>query len=179
MNERSCLVGLATGLEPEMVEGSASRALFEYHRTMIQWVFSNQPDVPLHQDSVAGFLVGFVAARTYLVQPGSLAQECMAPVLGGVLLVGRYLPLGPAWTTAGREFLAGLAAVLDGWDAGAGVAVPLVREAFAAAGDVPVTAASLCGFCLGVLYAEPYLLESGADPRPVLAAACRLAGVPA
>src|SRR5437773_5976752 len=165
MDDRECFVRLAIRLEQDLTEGSASRALFEFHRTVIQSLFSNEPDLPLHQDSVAGFLYGFRAAGSYLLPAGSLEQEAMVPVLGGLLLVGRYLPLGPAWTRAGRVFLARIAAALDCWDGDAVVAVPIVRGEFAAAGDVPMTTASLGGCCLGALYGARDLEEAGGDPQ--------------
>jgi hypothetical protein len=175
MTDRACFTCLACGLEVDLTEGSESRALFEYHRTAIQSLFATQPDLPLHQDSVAGFLHGFLMAGTYLVPEGSVEQGSMFPVLGGVLLLGRYLPVGPARTNVGRRFMARIAALLGDWDGEVGPACAVVRHAFAVAGDVPMTPASLGGFCLGVIYATPYLVPSGADPVPLIAAACRLA----
>ncbi len=176
MTERACFVGLASGLQVDLTEGSESRALFEYHRTAILSLFAGQPDLPLHQDSVAGFLHGFMMAGAYLVPDGSVEQGSMFPVLGGVLLLGRYLPVGPARTSFGRKFMARLAVLLDDWEGDTEQACAVVRDAFVVAGDVPMTTASLGGFCLGVLYAMPYLVATQADPVPLIAAACRLAG---
>ncbi len=153
MTERACFVGLASGLQVDLTEGSES-----------------------HQDSVAGFLHGFMMAGAYLVPDGSVEQGSMFPVLGGVLLVGRYLPVGPARTSFGRKFMARLAVLLDDWEGDTEQACAVVRDAFVVAGDVPMTTASLGGFCLGVLYAMPYLVATQADPVPLIAAACRLAG---
>jgi hypothetical protein len=162
----------------DLTEGSDSRAFFEYHRTAIRSLFATQPDLPLHQDSVAGFLYGFVTAGVCLVPDGSVEQRSMFPVLGGVFLLGRYLPVGPPTTNVGRRFMDRIGAALGDWDGDVGPACAVVRQAFAVAADVPMTTASLGGFCLGVIYAMPYLIRSGADPVPLIAAACRLAADP-
>jgi hypothetical protein len=60
-----------------------------------------------------------------------------------------------------------------------GVGRYLVSWAFTTAPDAPMTCASLGGFCLGVLYAAPYLTGSDAGPAALLAAACELARDPA
>lgn len=176
MSVRSCFVGLASALQTDLAEGSESRELFDYHRCRIESVFTSQPDLPLHQDTVAGFLHGFLFTGTSFVPAHSLEQESMFPVLGGVLLLGRELPIdaSPAALTAGRGFFERVAAQLTGGPR-AGAAYGLVREAFVLAGDVPMTCASLGGFCLGVLYADPYLPERGADPAVLIAATYELA----
>jgi hypothetical protein len=174
MKVRSCFVGLAAGLRADLVEGSEYRELFDYHRGRIEAVFASQPDLPLHQDTVAGFLHGFMFTGAWFVPEGSLQQESMFPVLGGALLAGQDLPIDTGPVTAGRRFIEQAAATLLSL-ALDDAALGLVREAFAAAGDVPMTCASLGGFCLGVLYAAPYLPEHGADPAPLIAAACQLA----
>jgi hypothetical protein len=176
MKVRSCFAGLADGLRADLVEGSEYRELFDYHRGRIAALFASQPDLPLHQDTVAGFLHGFLVTGVHFVPAGSLEQESMFPVLGGALLLGRDLPIDAdlAAATAGRGFVERAAATLADPDLG-GAALGLVREAFVMAADVPMTCASLGGFCLGVLYAAPYLPERGPDPAPLIAAACQLA----
>ena len=174
MKVRSCFAGLAAGLQADLVEGSEYRDLFDYHRGRIEAVFASQPTLPLHQDTVAGFLHGFLYTGAAFVPMGSLEQESMFPVLGGVLLAGQDLPIDTGPVSAGLGFIEQAAATLVGLDL-VEAAVGLVREAFAAAGDVPMTCASLGGFCLGVLYAAPYLPEHGIDPAPLIVAACHLA----
>jgi hypothetical protein len=174
MTVRSCFAGLAAGLRADLVEGSEYRGLFDYHRGRIEAVFASQPELPLHQDTVAGFLHGFLFTGVAFVPDGSVAQESMFPVLGGVLLAGQDLPIDTGSASAGCGFIEQAAATLVGLEL-AEAAVGLVRQAFAAAGDVPMTCASLGGFCLGVLYAAPYLPEHGPDPAPLIVAACHLA----
>lgn len=178
MSMRSCFVGLASGLEADLVEGTELRDLFDYHRARIETLFASQPDLPLHQDTVAGFLHGFLVTGAYFVPDRSVQQESMLPVLGGVFLLGRDLPIdtSPESATAGRGFIERTAAVLPNPDPDpAGVVCGLVRQAFVLATDVPMTCASLGGFCLGVLYSAPYLPDFGADPTILIAAACHLA----
>ncbi|MGH4020632.1 MAG: hypothetical protein ACRDT0_15650 [Pseudonocardiaceae bacterium] len=178
MRVRSCFAGMAEGLREHLVEGSESRDLFEYHRGRIAGMFASQPDLPLHQDTVAGFVLGFMVTGTYFVPDGSVEQESMFPVLGGALLLGQDLPLdADPDSTAGHGF------VERATRAGRELDVPeppdeicdLVRRAFALAPDVPMCYASLGGFCLGVLYTNPYLSGSDAGPAMLLAAACQLA----
>jgi hypothetical protein len=176
MGLRSCFEGLAVGLQTHLVEGSESRQLFEYHRGRIAVLFASQPDLPLHQDTMAGFVQGFLVTCAYFVADGSIEQESMFPVLGGALLLGQDLPIkaDPVDVTAGLGFFERVAKVLD--DTGpADVIYELVERAFTLAPDVPMTCASLGGLCLGVLYSIPYLTESDAGPAAMLAAACELA----
>jgi hypothetical protein len=99
-------------------------------------------------------------------------------VLGGALLAGQDLPIDAdptAAATAGRGFVERAAATLTDTDLGS-AALGLVREAFVMArGCADDLRMALGGFCLGVLYAAPYLPERGADPAPLIAAACQLA----
>jgi hypothetical protein len=176
MEVRSCFAGLAKGLESHLVKGSESRWLFDYHRGRIAELFASQPDLPLHQDTVAGFLHGFVVTGAYFVADDTVEQESMGPVLGGALLLGQDLPIDadPADITAGRSFFERAAQAVGEPDE-TGIVRDLVWSAFTMASDVPMTCASLGGFCLGVLYATPYLTGSDAGPAALLAAACELA----
>lgn len=176
MGLRSCFEGLAVGLRTHLVEGSESRQLFEYHRGRIAAIFASQPDLPLHQDTVAGFVQGFLVTCAYFVADGSVEQESMFPVLGGALLLGQALPIeaDPIDVTAGLGFFERAAQALDDTDP-ADVIYELVERAFALAPDVPMTCASLGGFCLGVLYSTPYLTGSGAGPAAMLTAAWEFA----
>jgi hypothetical protein len=176
MRLRSCFEGLARGLQAHLVEGSESRQLFDYHRGRIAAIFASQPDLPLHQDTVAGFVQGFLATCAYFVADDSVEQESMFPALGGALLLGQDLPIDadPIDVTVGLGFFERAAQVLDDIDP-ADVIYELVERAFALAPDVPMTCASLGGFCLGVLYATPYLTGSDAGPAAMITAAWELA----
>ncbi len=177
MELRSCFAGLASGLQTDLVEGSESRWLFDYHRDRLEKLFASQPDLPLHQDTVAGFVHGFMVTGAYFVADDSIEQESMRPVLGGALLLGQDLPIDddPADVTAGLGFFERAAGLLGSPDE-TGVSRDLVSGAFTTAPDVPMTCASLGGFCLGVLFTIPYLTtESDAGPVALLTAACELA----
>ncbi|MGB6161730.1 MAG: hypothetical protein WCF33_09980 [Pseudonocardiaceae bacterium] len=173
---RSCFRGLAKGFQVHLAEGSESRQLFEYHRGRIAAVFASQPDLPLHQDTVAGFVQGFLVTCAYFVADDSVEQESLFPVLGGALLLGQDLPIkaDPVDVTAGLGFFERAAKALGDTDP-ADVIYELVEQAFTLAPDVPMTCASLGGFCLGVLYATPYLTGSDAGPVAMLTAASELA----
>jgi hypothetical protein len=176
MRLRSCFEGLAIGLQAHLVEGSESRQLFEYHRVQIAAIFASQPDLPLHQDTVAGFVQGFLVTASYFVADDSVEQESMFPVLGGALLLGQELPIDadPVDVTAGLGFFERAAQALGDTDP-ADAIYELVERAFTLAPDLPMTCASLGGFCLGVLYAAPYLTGSDAGPAAMLTAAWELA----
>lgn len=175
MTVRSCFVGLASGLQAHLAEGSESRELFDYHRSRIAALFASQPDLPLHQDTVAGFVHGFLTVGAYFVPDDSVEQQSMFPVLGGALLLGQSLRIeaDPTDVTTGLGFFDRAAPALGGPDP-TGTVRDLVSRAFAMAPDVPMTCASLGGFCLGVLYTAPYLhVDTG--PAVLLTAACELA----
>lgn len=181
MTVRSCFAGLAIGLREHLAEGSASRELFDYHRERMEALFASQPDLPLHQDTVAGFLQGFMMTAAYFVADGSVEQESMFPVFGGALLFGQDLPIdtSPAGIAAGPGFIERAALALDG-ARGIGhpsVVYELVQRAFAMIPDVPMNRASLGGFCLGVIYTIPYLSgpgpDLGTDPASLISAACQ------
>ena len=93
MTVRSCFAGLADGLREHLVEGTWTRQLFDYHRVRMEALFASQPDLPLHQDTVAGFLQGFLTTAAYFVPDDSVEQESMFPVFGGALLLGQDLPI--------------------------------------------------------------------------------------
>ena len=173
---RSCFRGLAKGLQMHLVEGSESLQLFEYHRDRIAAIFASQPDLPLHQDTVAGFVQGFLVTCAYFVADDSVEQESVFPVLGGALLLGQDLPIeaDPVDVTAGLGFFERAAQALGDTDP-ADVVYELVERAFTLAPDVPMTCASLGGFCLGVLYTTPYLTGSDAGPVAMLTAAWEFA----
>ncbi|MBV9162096.1 MAG: hypothetical protein JO309_16475 [Pseudonocardiales bacterium] len=174
MQVRSCFAGLARALQGHLVKGCELRDLFEYHRGRIEAVFASQPDLPLHQDTVAGFVQGFVVIATYFVPDDSVEQQSMFPALGGALLLAQDLPIdtSPTNITAGRGFIERTALVLDGSGHPSGL-YELVQRAFTLVPDVPMSCASLGGFCLGVLYATPYLSGSAVDQMALISAACQ------
>jgi len=176
MTVRSCFAGLASGLQEHLAEGSESRDLFEYHRNRIAAIFASQPDLPLHQDTVVGFVNGFMLSGAYFVSDDSVQQESMFPVLGGALLLGQDLPIDadPVDVTAGFSFFERAAPAMGEPDP-TGVTRDLVCKAFSMAPDAPMTCASLGGFCLGVLYTAPYLTGSDTGPAALLTAAGELA----
>ncbi len=75
-------------------------------------MFASQPDLPLDQDSLAGFLHGFLVTGAHLLPPGSLQQQALFPVLGGTVLLARTLPINPGPVTPGRRFIGRLALTL-------------------------------------------------------------------
>jgi len=177
MEVRSCFAGLAKSFAEYLVEGTESRWLFDYHRGRIEELFASQPDLPLHQDTVAGFLHGVLVTCAYFVADDSMEGEVMGPMLGGTLLLGQDLPIDadPADITAGRSFFERAAQAVGEPDE-TGIIRDLVWSTFTnMATDVPMTCASLGGFCLGVLYSMPYLTESDAGSAALIAAACELA----
>ncbi|MBV8541953.1 MAG: hypothetical protein JO268_15680 [Pseudonocardiales bacterium] len=174
MTVRSCFTSLANAFEDRLAEDSEIRELADYHRGRIESVFDSQPDLPLHQDTVAGFLQGFVITIAYYVPDGSVEQQSVFPVLGGALLLGQDLPIdtSPARSAAGRGFIERAVVVLE--DARCtNIAYELVKQAFNLVPDVPMSCASLGGFCLGVLYASPYVTGPAADQTALMSAACR------
>lgn len=174
MTRRSCFAGLARAFEEHLANDSETRQLADYHRARIESVFDSQPDLPLHQDTVAGFLQGFMITIAYYVPNDSVEQQSVFPVLGGTLLLGQDLPIdtSPAAITAGRSFIERAVVVLE--DARCTrVAYDLVQHGFDLVPDVPMSCASLGGFCLGVLYASPYLTCAAADQTALMSAACK------
>ena len=174
MKLRSCFEGLASGLAPHLVEGSESRQLYEYHRDRIAAIFVSQRDLPLHQDTVVGFVHGFLVSGAYFVADDSIEQESMFPVLGGALLLGQDLPIDVGDVTAGAGFFERAAQLVCDIHP-ADEIYELVHLAFGLAPDVPMTCASLGGFCIGVLYTAPYLTGSDAGSAQLITAACDLA----
>ena len=183
---RACFSALADGLNVDLDSDNEQRLLYEYHSGRIRSIFAASPELPMHQDSVGGFLHGFLITSAHYV-PEDTLELATFPVLGGTLLVARDLPIGPPDLTAGHGFIDQLTGTITDIDPGPGTA--LVHHAFAVAGDIPVTCATLGGFSLGVAYTLPYLpdpgpdldegpdLDDGPDPASLIAAACQLAHI--
>lgn len=174
MTVRSCFESLASAYEEAVAQDGEIRELADYHRGRIESVFDTQPDLPLHQDTVAGFLQGFVITITYYVTQNSVQQQSVFPVLGGALLLGQDLPIdtSPGTIGAGRGFIERAVVVLAGSEP-TNVAYERVREAFDLVPDVPMSCAALGGFCLGVLYATPYVSGPAANQAALMSAACQ------
>jgi hypothetical protein len=176
---RACFGALADDLHAELAGDSKHQPLYEHHARQIRQLFARQPDLPLHQDSVGGFLYGFLTVRAHYVPQRSLEQQAMFPVLCGTLLLARELPTGDRDRTAGYSFICRLVAGIDEYDLQLEYdprpGAHLVLEAFRVAGDIPLTCATLGGFSLGVAYTHPYLPPGASDPASMVAAACELA----
>lgn len=169
---RACFSALADDLHAELGD-SGHQPLYEHHARQIRQLFALHPDLPLHQDSVGGFLHGFLTVREHYVPEQSAEQRAMFPVPCSALLLARELPTGDRDRTAGYSFVCRLAATVADFDPRP--TAWLVPEAFRVAGDIPLTCATLGGFCLGVAYTHPYLPHGGPDPTSMVAAACELA----
>ncbi|MGH3825714.1 MAG: hypothetical protein ACRDQX_00860 [Pseudonocardiaceae bacterium] len=174
MTMRSCFASLASAYQEHLAEDSEIGELADYHRSRIESVFDSQRDLPLYQDTVAGFLQGFMITIMYHVSADSLEQDAVFPALGGMLLLGQDLPIdtGPAALASGRGFIERAVVVLADSEP-TDVAYQCVREAFELAPDVPMSCASLGGFCLGVLYATPYVAGPAENQAALMSAACQ------
>jgi hypothetical protein len=172
MTMRSCFASLASAYQEYLAEDSEIGELADYHRGRIESVFDSQPDLPLHQDTVAGFLQGFVTTVAHYVPADSVEQQSVFPALGGALLLGQDLPIDASPLTAGRGFIERAVVVLADAEP-TSVAYKLVRQAFDSVPDVPMSCASLGGFCLGVLYATPYVTGPAANQTALMSAACQ------
>jgi hypothetical protein len=176
---RSCFEHLALMLMDDLASVEW-RPLFDHHRERIAEYFDSQPGLLADQDVYAGFLHGFLTTGTHFVPDGSVQQQAMFPALGGILLLGLAAEAASPPVRWAREFLGRLGVQLDRdpmetalSDKELTVMQRLVRTAFAATPDVPMTATSLAGFVLGVLYTMPYLDISGASGPVMLLAAVR------
>src|SRR5215470_14113314 len=98
---RACFSALADDLQAELAGDSKHQPLYEHHARQIRQLFANYPDLPLHQDSVGGFLHGFLITRAYYVPELSVEKQAMFPVPGGTLLLARELPTGDRVRIAG------------------------------------------------------------------------------
>ncbi|MGH3717962.1 MAG: hypothetical protein ACRDRI_03795 [Pseudonocardiaceae bacterium] len=174
MTMRSCFESLASAYQEHSALDGEVGELADYHRSRIESVFDSQPDLPLHQDTVAGFLQGFVTTIAHYVPAGSVEQQSVLPALGGALLLGQDLPIdtSPGTITAGRGFIERAVVVLADAEPTT-VAYELVKQAFDGVPDVPMSCASLGGFCLGVLYATPYVTGPATDQTALMSAACQ------
>ena len=174
MTMRSCFESLAGAFEEHAAQDSGIFELADYHRDRIESVFDSQPDLPLYQDTVAGFLQGFMITIMYYASADSLEQQEVFPALGGALLLGQDLSIdtSPAALTAGLGFIERAVVALADSEP-TDIAYQRVQEAFELAPDVPMNCASLGGFCLGVLYATPYVAGPAKNQTALMSAACQ------
>jgi hypothetical protein len=140
-------------------------------------IIDEQVGLAVDQNTVAGFLNGFLAAMSGYVLDGLADGDQVFPVLGGICLLDAEAPSVSAGS--GRQFVAYLLAAMaaeDPIDAAAlDGAVDRIRSMFTTTPDVAITQVSLSGFVLGVFYAVQFLPEDASDPLVLLAAASRLA----
>jgi hypothetical protein len=153
--------------------GEDMRTLFEYHSERVAGLVASQPDVPATETTIAGFLNGFRTAATALADDPRLAADTMHAQLGGIYLyaVETLKPQAEAARAAQpapnpRRFFARLTETLLAepvyfalTDDDRRAAQETLRRSFAETPDVPVNAASLAGFVLGLLYATPFVAE--------------------
>lgn len=185
---RSCFRGLREALSTHLSDESLRKS-YEDERAVIEEVLETQPDVPVTQDSLAGFLNGFVLAGTQFATPELIAQhnDAMFAVIGGTYLLGAEAPLScrPVQLDAVRagffqrlsrplfdDLLPQPAEVEQRYAA----ALEAIRGIFGTTPDVPVNAESLAGFVLGVMYSHRYMPTDGEELTAVMVAAHRLAG---
>ena len=89
---RSCFRGLAKALSAQFSDESL-REGYESAGMQIRELPESQPDVPVTQDSLAGFLNGFVLARTQCAELTDQPHDAMCQVIGGVHLLAAKAPL--------------------------------------------------------------------------------------
>jgi hypothetical protein len=166
---RSCFRGLATALG-EHFRDEALRAGYESARDEISLLLRSQPDVPVTQDSLAGFLNGFLLAGAQFATPDLIQRknDAMFPVMGGIHLLGSDAPLScpPEQLTVLRSgFFQRLGGTLDdellpqpaGIEEVYAAASEQIRRIFGTTPDVPVNRESLAGFVLGLMYCHRYV----------------------
>lgn len=151
--------------------GEDMRALFEYHSERVAGLVASQPDVPASETTIAGFLNGFRTAATALADDPRLAADTMHAQLGGIYLyavetlkhqadaVDQPAPNPRRFFARLTETLLAEPIYFDLTEDQRRAAQETVRRAFAETPDVPINAASLAGFVLGLLYATPFVAE--------------------
>jgi hypothetical protein len=131
--------------------------------------------VPVTQDSLAGFLNGFLLAGTQFATDELIKRQndAMFPVIGGVYLLGAEAPVScrPAQLDALKAgFFQRLSGPLrddllpqpDDVQRLYAVAEYAIRRIFGTTPDVPINRESLAGFVLGVMYSHRYMPTDGA-----------------
>jgi hypothetical protein len=158
----------------EHLDREEMRVLCEHHQRQIEDRISRHTGMPPSETTIAGFLTGFRTAAFGLTDDRSLTAETIYPHLGGIYLCAlarqgqRDIEPVAGFFDRLAERLAQEPAYLDLTDDQHQRAQELVRDAFAESPDLPINAASLAGFVVGVLYAEPFLPERSVVPALAL-----------
>ena len=184
---RSCFRGLRKALHTHFRDESIRKG-YEDAREQIVDLLGSQPDVPITQDSLAGFLNGFLLACTQFATVELINQQNdeMFPVIGGVYLLAARAPLSckPAQLDALKTgFFTRLSGPLraDRLPQSPDVrqqnsaAEDAIRRIFATTPDVPINRESLAGLVLGVMYSHRHIPADGEVLAAIMAAACLLA----
>ncbi len=184
---RSCFRGLKKVICAQLSD-ELLRTSYEDARAQIAELIDTQPDVPVTQDSLAGFLNGFLLACTQFatIELVNQQNDAMFAVIGGVYLLGSEAPLScqPAQLDALRAgFFRRLSGPLLDDLLLQSVAVKqrqaaaedAIRRIFGTTPDVPVNRESLAGFVLGVMYSHRYIPTDGEGLAAIMAAAYLLA----
>jgi hypothetical protein len=158
------------------------RELFEHHRGRIAGAVGGS-GVTATETTVAGFLNGFLTAALRLADDVDAMADSIDPYLGGIYLYASDSLGNHVAADGDVDFLRRLADSVEKESAyrdlapeERATAVRLVEDVFGQTPDVPVNAASLAGFALGVLYAAPFIARSpGADAAALLGAVTTLA----
>lgn len=163
----------------EHLDREETRVLCDYHQERIADSIVGRTGAPPAETTIAGFLNGFRTAAFGLTDDRHLTADTIHPYLGGIYLTAvatlEQHAADRAAEAAADGFFARLTVMLnqepsyrDLTDDQHRSAQRLVREAFAETPDVPVTGASLVGFILGVLYAQPFVAQRGIVPALAL-----------
>jgi hypothetical protein len=188
--ERSCFRGLRQALADHFSDDHV-RAGYEAEEAVIREVLRSQPDVPVTQDMMAGFLNGYMLSVSELASDELVSQhnDAMFSVIGGIYLVGGGAPLScpPEHLDSMRAgFLRrlehGLPDELLRQPDRVGTQYAALRNEilriFSTTPDVPVNIESLAGFVLGVMYSHRYVPAVSQALTDLLAAAYLLADRP-
>ena len=184
---RSCFRGLRKALRTHLRDESL-RTSYEDAAAQIEELLDSQPDVPLTQDSLAGFLNGFLLACTEFATIELINQQndLMFSVIGGTYLLGAEAPLScpPEQLDALRAgffrrlsgpLLADLLPQPAEVQQRNAVAGDAIRRIFGTTPDVPVNRESLAGFVLGVMHSHRYIPTDGEALTAIMVAAYLLA----
>ena len=184
---RSCFRGLRKALHTHFRDESLRQG-YEDARDQIADLLGSQPDVPITQDSLAGFLNGFLLACTQFATIELINEQTddMFPVIGGIYLLAAKAPLScqPEQLDAlkagfFRRLTGPLGADFRSQPADArqrnAAAGDAIRRIFSTTPDVPVNRESLAGFVLGVMYSHRYVPADGEVLAAIMVAACVLA----
>lgn len=187
LEARSCFRGLREALCAHLSD-ELLRKSYEEARAQIEELLSTQPDVPVTQDSLAGFLNGLLLAGTQFATPELIEQhnDAMFAVIGGTYLLGAQAPLScrPAQLGAlragffrrlSRPLLDDLLPQSADAEQRCAAAGEVIRRIFSTTPDVPVNAESLAGFVLGVMYSHRFLPADGEGLLAIMMAAYLLA----